>query len=274
MLSNDNSMTATKSSIASMSNSMHKHNSSDIVMRTGGKKLSMNLSINSYLVNSTKSKPFLALGNLAKPLSLLPTPKDSKCVSLLTTPKDNKESLKSKEQPKTVKATCKKFDIKSSSSSKTNIQSLRYRWEEVKTPTTPTEVLKRFAEVLPKWEQEEILAYSDIYYIGKNFKPKEPEFDDENGDYRVLIKDHIAFRYEIISMIGKGSFGQVLEVYDHKEKKSIALKIIKNKAKFNQQAKIEIDILYAIKAFDQEKNSNIIEILEFFVFRKHIVTPI
>lgn len=34
-------------------------------------------------------------------------------------------------------------------------------------------------------------------------------YDDEKGDYKIVVGDHIGFRYEIISFIGKGSFGTV-----------------------------------------------------------------
>lgn len=32
-------------------------------------------------------------------------------------------------------------------------------------------------------------------------------YDDERGDYNVVIGDHIAYRYEVIKPLGKGSFG-------------------------------------------------------------------
>lgn len=50
------------------------------------------------------------------------------------------------------------------------------------------------------------------------------------------IHDHIGYRYEILGSLGKGSYGQVLKVFDHKKKQEMALKIIKNKQKFNKQA--------------------------------------
>ncbi|OMJ66215.1 hypothetical protein SteCoe_37026 [Stentor coeruleus] len=246
-----------KLSSNTLSYSMHKSTRSEAGIMDGGKQLISRLSLNSFLANSIKPKPKLCMGNPFEEISLLPTAKDLK------------ESFIFKEASKTVKATTKKFDLKSSIPKKETLLP-RCRWEDVKIPATPNEVLKKFQDILPKWEQEEILNYNEIFYIGKNFKPKDPEFDDPNGDYKILIKDHIAFRYEIIALIGKGSFGQVLEVYDHKEKNNIALKVIKNKKKFSQQAKIEIEILEAVKSFDQGKVSNIIEIQEDFIFRNHI----
>jgi dual specificity tyrosine-phosphorylation-regulated kinase 2/3/4 len=31
-------------------------------------------------------------------------------------------------------------------------------------------------------------------------------FDDEEGYYNVLLNDHLMYRYEIIKILGKGSF--------------------------------------------------------------------
>ena len=59
-------------------------------------------------------------------------------------------------------------------------------------------------------------------------------YDDERGDYRFNINDHIMYRYEIMSRLGKGSFGQVVRVFDHKTKENLALKIIRNKKRFHK----------------------------------------
>ncbi len=54
-------------------------------------------------------------------------------------------------------------------------------------------------------------------------------FDNENQEYNVVMNEHIAYRYEVVKRIGKGSFGIVMRVFDHKTKEFMALKILKNK---------------------------------------------
>ena len=44
-----------------------------------------------------------------------------------------------------------------------------------------------------------------------------------------ITGDHIAYRYEILELLGKGSFGQVIRAYDHKTQQYVAIKIIRNK---------------------------------------------
>lgn len=57
-------------------------------------------------------------------------------------------------------------------------------------------------------------------------------FDDAKGEYFWSTRDHIGYRYEILEPLGKGSFGQVVKVFDHKKQQQFALKIIRNKKKF------------------------------------------
>jgi dual specificity tyrosine-phosphorylation-regulated kinase 2/3/4 len=68
-------------------------------------------------------------------------------------------------------------------------------------------------------------------------------FDDKRGDYKPYVHDHLAYRFEIISILGKGSFGQVLKCFDFKDQVMRAVKIIRNKTRFHQQAKMELKIL-------------------------------
>ncbi len=63
-------------------------------------------------------------------------------------------------------------------------------------------------------------------------------FTDHEGNVKISVGDSIAYRYEILSPLGQGSFGQVFKSFDHKKKEDVALKIIKNHPKFNRQAKV------------------------------------
>ena len=57
-------------------------------------------------------------------------------------------------------------------------------------------------------------------------------YDDDRGDYQIVMKDHLAFRYEIIDKIGSGSFGQAVKCFDHKLNSLVAVKVIRNKNRF------------------------------------------
>lgn len=96
-------------------------------------------------------------------------------------------------------------------------------------------------------------------------------FDDDKGDYRIIIGDHIAYRFEIKSILGQGSFGQVIKVYDHKDNKELALKIIKNRPRFHQQALEEIEILSYLKDKDSENIYCVVYMQENFGFRNHMI---
>ena len=74
-------------------------------------------------------------------------------------------------------------------------------------------------------------------------------------------------RYEILKVIGKGSFGQVLKVYDHKTHQHVALKMVRNEKRFHRQAQEEIRILEHLRKQDKDNTCNIIHMFDNFSFR-------
>lgn len=57
-----------------------------------------------------------------------------------------------------------------------------------------------------------------------------PVFDNIEGYYKVEIGGQIAYRYEVMKILGKGSFAQVVQCKDHKSptKEIFAVKITRN----------------------------------------------
>ncbi|KRX02063.1 Protein kinase-like domain [Pseudocohnilembus persalinus] len=156
-------------------------------------------------------------------------------------------------------------------------EATQLNWKEVSVPLMPEIVLKKYGYFLTDFEKKEIIAYKDVYFIGHqcNKKPKNLlitknnyQYDNKEGDYLVQLKDHIAYRFEIIESLGQGSFGQVLKVFDHQKKEFAALKIIRNREKIYKQSIVELKILEFIKDFDTQQTSNIIKIKEYLYFRR------
>lgn len=107
------------------------------------------------------------------------------------------------------------------------------------------------------FERGEIVDYKDVYFCGTQDAKKHVGdlnaeagnfgYDDERGDYNIVNGDHLAYRYEMVDVLGKGSFGQVARCIDHKIGALVAIKIIRNKKRFHQQALVEVDILQKLR---------------------------
>lgn len=189
---------------------------------------------------------------------------------------------------------------------------------------TPSEAIQRHFSKLTDFEKSEILQYEEIWFLGCNAKQKiehrrktadfrrtenamkvkaddtrlvsntavDPIYHNERGDYNVQIGDHIAYRYEVLEILGKGTFGQVVRCRDHKARREIALKIIRNKKRFYQQGCIEVKILShcasqcavtpsqirttkvigdCSKIDEKSRTTKIISILNSFLWRGHLV---
>ena len=112
--------------------------------------------------------------------------------------------------------------------------------DDITFPINPPKALKFFMNYLTDYEKGEILDYKYVYFIGLQAKkikgsPLHPDnfgYDDDRGDYKVVMKDHIAYRFEVMEFLGKGSFGQALKCFDHKTKEIVAVKLIRNKKRF------------------------------------------
>ena len=147
------------------------------------------------------------------------------------------------------------------------------------------------------FERGEIVDYPDIYFTGTMQARKISGdlssaltnfgYDDERGDYNIVEGDHLAYRYEVVDLLGKGSFGQVVRCVDHKSGTLVAVKIIRNKKRFHQQALVEVNILQNLKEWvravrsmsnwtsltvhqDPPKKHSVVSFDQSFYFRGHL----
>jgi dual specificity tyrosine-phosphorylation-regulated kinase 2/3/4 len=131
-----------------------------------------------------------------------------------------------------------------------------------RSPMSPEQVLHDRNCALNIFERGEIMDYDKdgVYFTGTKDARKiigsvsslsggdkeksgNHGYDDERGDYNIVFGDHLAYRYEVVDVLGKGSFGQVVRCVDHKDGGIVAVKIIRNKKRFHQQALVEVGIL-------------------------------
>lgn len=126
---------------------------------------------------------------------------------------------------------------------------------------SPTTALRTAS--LNVFERGEIVDFDNVYFTGTknaeklvgNLQAEGANFgyDDERGDYNIVLGDHLSYRYEVVDILGKGSFGQVVRCVDHKTGGLVAVKIIRNKKRFHQQALVEVNILQKLKEWVSER---------------------
>lgn len=141
----------------------------------------------------------------------------------------------------------------------------------------PEDAIQTFGTKLLPYEQSEIYNYVRVFFVGSQAKKRggvigganNCGYDDESGSYQLVAHDHVAYRYEVLKVIGKGSFGQVIKAYDHKYQQYVALKLVRNEKRFHRQADEEIRILDHLRRQDSNCSANIIHMLDYFTFRNH-----
>ena len=122
---------------------------------------------------------------------------------------------------------------------------------------------------LSEYEEDEILLYDKIYFYGKGSAKISGNFTDEQGNFIGVIGDHVAYRYEILSLVGRGSFGQVFECFDHKRQDKVALKVINCKSRFTKSGKNESNLIDLLTDIDEY--GCVLQKLAGFEFRGHFM---
>eukprot|EP00906_Rhabdomonas_costata_P029739 RCo042009 len=139
--------------------------------------------------------------------------------------------------------------------------------------------LKFYRSSLSEFERSEVLDYPHVYFLGAGTGKVQASlsdtkqnygYDDERGDYRVVLHDHIAYRYEVLTVLGQGSFGQVLKALDCRTGRAVALKVIRNRKRFHLQALVEVKVLETLRQHDPLDCFGVVRMVDYFYFRNHL----
>jgi dual specificity tyrosine-phosphorylation-regulated kinase 1 len=95
-------------------------------------------------------------------------------------------------------------------------------------------------------------------------------FDDDKNDYIIQEGELWNGIFQVTKVIGKGSFGQVVEALDLGKKEHVAIKIIKNRPSFTKQAFMEMRILRVLNTKDPKDARNTVRMRDHFFHRNHL----
>ncbi|KAM7459406.1 hypothetical protein LguiA_036400 [Lonicera macranthoides] len=93
--------------------------------------------------------------------------------------------------------------------------------------------------------------------------------DDREGHYMFNLGENLTPRYKILSKMGEGTFGRVLECWDRQTREYVAVKVIRSIRKYRDAAMIEVDVLQLI-AKNDKGGSHCVQIRNWFDYRNHI----
>ncbi|KIV82778.1 hypothetical protein, variant [Exophiala sideris] len=99
---------------------------------------------------------------------------------------------------------------------------------------------------------------------------KHQKVDDDDGHYLVSNNTPLTDRYDIIKLLGQGTFGKVVEAFDKKKKTKCAVKIIRSVQKYRDASRIELRVLSTLALNDKTNRNKCIHLRDSFDFRNHI----
>lgn len=103
--------------------------------------------------------------------------------------------------------------------------------------------------------------------------PKPPQKSTTSqGDYNIVVGEMIGSShelYEVLSFLGRGTFGQVVKCRCQSSSRCVAIKILKNLPSYLRQGNVEIQILQTLSQEDTE-SFNIVRAIECFQHKNHM----
>ncbi|EXK75734.1 CMGC/CLK protein kinase [Fusarium oxysporum f. sp. raphani 54005] len=105
--------------------------------------------------------------------------------------------------------------------------------------------------------------------VSVRFEP-DPDHDDEEGNYIVVINAELTSKFEVLGFLGEGGYGKVVKARRVPESEDVAIKISALGKECSDAARKELRILETLKMHDEKNQKGYIRVQECFEYRGHI----
>jgi serine/threonine protein kinase len=121
--------------------------------------------------------------------------------------------------------------------------------------------------------------YYPIYYNGqfidsyslKVVVDRERTGFEESKDFKIVINNLIAGRYQILGYLGNAAFSKAVKCLDTKTNTLVCLKIIENNKNYFDQSLDEIKVLNFVNANGEPDELNFLKSIDFFYYKEHLI---
>nr|XP_023899135.1 serine/threonine-protein kinase AFC3-like [Quercus suber] len=122
----------------------------------------------------------------------------------------------------------------------------------------------------PQAKRAEVVSSTSNEVISRRRQASPPRRDDDReGHYVFNLGENLTPRYKILSKMGEGTFGRVLECWDRQTREYVAIKVVRSIRKYRNAAMIEVDVLQHL-AKNDKGDSHCVQIRSWFDYRNHI----
>ncbi|KAG0353767.1 dual specificity protein kinase kns1 [Podila minutissima] len=106
--------------------------------------------------------------------------------------------------------------------------------------------------------------------LARDVQDPSNDWDDKDGHFIVHVGKEFTGRYEIVKLLGQGTFGKVVECKDLETGNRCAIKIIRAVQKYRDASKIEARVLSTLKQHDPRNEYKCLHLNDMFDFKNHI----
>ena len=134
-------------------------------------------------------------------------------------------------------------------------------------PLSGNYILENYYEFLTFLEEKEIINYSEVYYLRRTVPNSKASNAITPQLFQFIPKEHIHYRFEMLDLLGKGSFGGVIKCLDHKTNQNVAIKFLRDRPNHHDQIVSEHSFLQKLQVDNGPEMHHIIKFHESFLFR-------